>query len=67
MWAANKTIEIQESVDNDRECSFALWNIEAIARAQKVIKTAKPKVTRNSHHVKTSQVITNKNGKTRRI
>ena len=66
-WAANKKTEVQDSVDIDRECSFELWGIEAVARAQKVMKNAKPKVNRSAHHVEASKTVTNKNGKTRRI
>ena len=58
---------IDRELDIAREISFKTWSVDKVVRARKVMKTAKPKVAVITHHVETSRIVTNKDGKTKRI
>ena len=58
---------VDRELDIAREISFKAWGVDKVVKARKVMKTAKPKDASVTHHVETSRVLTNKEGKTKRI
>ena len=66
-WSFISRIDLDGKMDLDREISFEAWGVDKSVRARKVMKTARPKAVIASHHIDTSRVVTNAQGKTKRI
>ena len=44
-----------------------IWGVDRSVRARKVTETARPKAVIAAHHIDTSLIVTNAQGKTKRI
>ena len=66
-WAFSCRIDPDGHMDIAREICFEGWGVDTSVRARKVIKTTRPKAVIDAHHIDTSRIFTNAQGKTKRI